>query len=61
MDKSWRTAIRRKDISLPTKFLVKENLIKGMVLDYGCGYGFDADSLGFEKYDPRFFPQIPKI
>lgn len=22
------------------------------VLDYGCGRGFDADTLGFSKYDP---------
>lgn len=34
---------------------------KGMLegwarLDYGCGKGFDADTLGFTKYDPNHGP-----
>ena len=30
------------------------NLLKGNVLDFGCGYGFDADHFGWEAYDPYY-------
>lgn len=53
---SYKTAIVRKTLSAPAKFLTKSGLIKGRVLDYGCGRGNDADTLGFDKYDPHFFP-----
>jgi SAM-dependent methyltransferase len=40
--------------------LLKKELIEGRVLDFGCGRGFDADELGFEKYDKHYFPKKPK-
>ena len=30
------------------------------MLDYGCGRGFDADTLRCEGYDPHYRPIIPK-
>jgi len=60
---SWRTAIGRNKISKPTRFLLSQcgwlNLIHHRILDFGCGRGTDADQLGFEKYDPHFFPTKP--
>jgi hypothetical protein len=29
------------------------------VLDYGCGFGFDADHFGWESYDPYYRPKEP--
>ena len=60
-NKAHLTAIKRKSLSLPCKYLVEENhfFTKGRVLDYGCGRGFDADSLGADKYDPHYFPTRP--
>jgi len=53
---SHKTAIRRNKISRPTQTLIDNNVIKGNVLDYGCGHGYDAETMGFDKYDPFFFP-----
>ena len=55
-----RTAITRKKPSLRTRWLVKNDLIKGRVLDYGCGRGKDAETLKCEKYDPSWSPKLPK-
>ena len=54
------TAITRTSISGPTRYLSSQGLIKGRVLDYGCGKGFDADTLGIEKFDPNWCPALPK-
>lgn len=54
---SYKTAIVRKKVSRPTQYLITHNLIRGRVLDYGCGRGFDAITLGFDKFDPHFFPE----
>lgn len=56
---SYKTAIKRNSISGPTKWLLKNKLLNGRVLDYGCGYGYDADKLNFDKYDPYYFPEFP--
>ena len=61
---SHLTAITRKSLSQPTKYLLENNLIEGRVLDFGCGKGFDTDFLlseGFEAvgYDPHFRPEKP--
>jgi hypothetical protein len=62
---SHLTAIHRKKISAPYKYLVKSNILpdairRGVkILDFGCGYGEDADFYGIEKYDPHFFPKKP--
>jgi hypothetical protein len=29
------------------------------MLDYGCGYGTDADIIKMDKYDPNFYPGYP--
>lgn len=54
---SARTAKARKQPSKPVKILYEKGLIKGRVLDYGCGRGADVawlKSLGYEVvgYDP---------
>ena len=58
---SHRTAMARKGASAPLKFLESKNLIKGSVLDYGCGKGADHRHLvqsGYtaEAYDPHWRP-----
>jgi diadenosine tetraphosphate (Ap4A) HIT family hydrolase len=59
------TAIEREDLSFPAKYLLKQNLIKGKILDFGCGFGTDVTWLekqGFDitGYDPFYFPQYPQ-
>lgn len=44
--------------------LHERRLLRGTVLDYGCGFGQDVQSLrtkGFDAdgYDPHYFPEIP--
>lgn len=58
---SYNTAIARKKASAPLRFLEKEGLINGSVLDYGCGKGADYTHLvqgGYsaESYDPHWRP-----
>ena len=58
---NFNTAIKRTKPSLPLKLLLNKNLLKGSVLDYGCGRGFDAEFLekkGFciDSYDPYWNP-----
>ena len=60
----YLTAIHRKDISAPTRFLLKHELLKGRILDFGCGYGFDTNTLkqqGFDitGYDSYYRPERP--
>ena len=61
--KSATTAISRKTLSLPAKWLNENYLITlrhdEVVLDYGCGRGIDADVLHADKYDPYWFPDKP--
>lgn len=47
----YLTAIKRTDISVPTRYLLKHDLLKGRILDYGCGFGFDTDELKRQGYD----------
>lgn len=56
------SAIKRKDYSAPVKYLLKHGLIEPNLnaLDYGAGYGYDADGLKYDKYDPRSFPDRPR-
>lgn len=56
---SHKTAIRRTKISSPMQHLIKEGLLFGTMLDYGCGRGFDAEQLKMDKYDPYFFIEYP--
>lgn len=59
-DKAHLTAIGRSRLSVPARVLSEKGLIKGRVLDYGCGRGGDADRLGCERYDPHYFPNKPE-
>lgn len=61
---SHLTAKERDAPSLPVRMLHGRGLLRGSVLDYGCGYGRDVEFLrskGFdaEGYDPHYFPQAP--
>lgn len=40
-------------------WLLYHSYLNGEILDYGCGYGKDADILGCDAYDPHFFPDPP--
>lgn len=62
---SHLTTIKRTSISYPTRWLRNKNLLKGEILDYGCGYGFDTDYLkekGYNivGYDNFYRPDYPK-
>ena len=59
MSKAHLTAIKRKRLSSPAKFLVDNEHLKGSVLDYGCGRGDDAQRLEIDSYDPHYQPVLP--
>lgn len=46
----------RRALSRTAQVLVDRRLIRGRVLDYGCGLGYDADQLGWEAFDPYYRP-----
>jgi hypothetical protein len=52
-------AIRRETVSKTARFLDEHRLLRGRVLDYGCGFGFDADHYGWEAYDPHYRQKLP--
>jgi hypothetical protein len=63
IDRSKRavgTAVRRSKPSRAASILVDQGLARGRVLDFGCGFGFDADLFGWEAYDPFYRPSPPK-
>ena len=47
----YLTAIKRTDLSVPTRYLLQHDLLKGRILDFGCGFGFDTDELKHQGYD----------
>lgn len=61
---SHLTAIERTNMSFPARLLLKKNLLKGKILDFGCGIGKDVEKL-IEKekdvvgYDPYYKPNFP--
>lgn len=62
---SHLTAIERVNLSFPAQILLNKNLLKGKILDFGCGFGNDVKLLrqkGLEitGYDPYYLPQYPK-
>lgn len=59
MSKAHLTAIKRKTLSAPAKFLVDNEHLKGSVLDYGCGRGDDAQRLEIDSYDPHYQSVLP--
>ena len=61
---SHLTAKERDKLSFPVRQLLEQNLLKGKVLDFGCGHGADVEFLqekGIEiqGYDPHYFNQYP--
>jgi cyclopropane fatty-acyl-phospholipid synthase-like methyltransferase len=59
--KSYLTAISRRTPSAPLTQLEKMGLIRGKVLDYGCGRGSDGEylkskSIFTDSYDPHWSP-----
>lgn len=62
---SYLTAVKRTDLSAPVQFLLQHKLLKGRILDFGCGLGYDADELkrrGFDVtgYDNYYRTEYPK-
>jgi len=55
-----KTARGRKCPNKPMKNLEKYDLLKGKILDFGCGRGFDADFYNTDRYDPYYAPTKPK-
>ena len=47
----YLTAIRQTTLSAPTRYLLQHGMLKGRILDFGCGFGFDADELKCQGYD----------
>lgn len=52
-------AIKRTKPSRAAAILVERGLVHGRTLDYGCGYGLDAATFGWEAYDPYYRPAEP--
>lgn len=52
------TAMKRTALSTPARLVQQAGLLKGDVLDYGCGHGYDADTLGLWSWDPIHRPQL---
>lgn len=55
------TAKRRKELSKPVRLLEAQGLLRGKILDYGCGYGHDSEILkdkykilNYDKYNLQF-------
>lgn len=62
---SHLTAIEREKISFPARYLHRKKLLKGNILDFGCGFGKDVEILskkGYKivGYDPYYFPHYPQ-
>ena len=61
----YLTALQRTDISVPTRYLLQHGLLKGRILDFGCGFGYDTDELkrqgyDIEGYDYYYRPEFPQ-
>lgn len=61
---SHLTVKERQQPSFPIRYLLQSKLIRGRILDFGCGLGTDVTYLrnqGFDVvgYDPHYFPEIP--
>jgi ATP adenylyltransferase len=55
-NKSHLTAIARKTLPAPTRWLMKMGVIQGKVLDYGCGRCWAVNPKEWDNYDPHFEP-----
>tara|TARA_A100001015_G_C15023246_1_gene729107 strand:- start:1877 stop:2362 length:486 start_codon:yes stop_codon:yes gene_type:complete len=52
-------AMNRKNPSKASCILSNLNLLNKDVLDFGCGYGFDADFYKWDKFDPYYYDKYP--
>ena len=62
---SHLTAKERDKISYPARIIIERNLLKGNILDYGCGFGSDVKFIKEEGYniigyDPYYYPDRPQ-
>jgi len=62
---SHLTAKERDKMSFPTRILMERDLLKGYILDFGCGFGKDVEELknkdyDIEGYDPYYQPEIKR-
>jgi diadenosine tetraphosphate (Ap4A) HIT family hydrolase len=62
---SHLTAKEREYLSFPARQLFNKGLLKGDVLDFGCGFGKDVDvlkekGLDIIGYDKHYFPTYPE-
>jgi len=58
------TAKERTKLSFPARILFERKLLKGNVLDFGCGFGGDVNALKkngieIEGFDKHYFPDFP--
>ncbi len=53
----YHTAMNRKKSSTPIQYLKDEGMIKGKVLDYGCG----MDVHEFNRFDPMYEPNYDAL
>lgn len=51
-------AVRRGTVSAGAAWLVDNGFVRGRVLDFGCGFGFDADQFGWDAYDPHYRQRV---
>lgn len=65
---SHKTAISRKSLPTPVRWLLDNGLVKGSVLDYGCGKCKEINNEFLSKhpqvksvysFDPHFSPSLP--
>lgn len=54
MNNSHKTAITRSTLSRPMQHLKDKGLLRGIMLDYGCGKGYDAQELYMDMFDPHY-------
>lgn len=59
-NESWRTALNRSRLSRPMAFLNSRDMLRGRVLDFGSGKGYDGIRLRIYRYDPYFQPHLPE-
>lgn len=62
---SHLTAKERVVLSFPAKMLLNKGLLKGDVIDFGCGFGKDvellkAKGISIIGYDKHYFPEYPQ-
>jgi len=62
---SHLTAKERTQLSFPARLLHRKGLLKGEVLDFGCGFGTDVNQLLTQRlnisgYDKHYAPDYPQ-